>query len=183
MATLLTHRFTVSDYFRMAESGIIAPDAKVELIDGEIIDMSPIGPFHSGSVNDLASHFIAISSGRWWTSIQSPLDLGRFDMPEPDLALLRPAVHRYKSVHPKAEDVFLLIEVSDSSLRLDQSVKLPLYAKQEIPEVWILNVPQRQLEVYRDPQSGTYAEKLILKSGIVAPAAFPDSGIEVGRLL
>lgn len=104
-------------------------------------------------------------------------------MPEPDVALLRPSEHGYKKAHPVAADVFLLIEVSDSSLSFDQTVKLPLYAKHGIPEVWILNVPQRQLEVYREPQAGTYAEKSILKSGIVAPAAFPDSGIDVGRFL
>lgn len=183
MTMLLTHRFTVSDYLRMAESGILPADGRVELIDGEIVDMSPIGPFHSGSLSDFIEHFAAISGGRWRLLSQSPLHLGPIDMPEPDVALLRPSEHGYKKAHPVAADVFLLIEVSDSSLSFDQTVKLPLYAKHGIPEVWILNVPQRQLEVYREPQAGTYAEKSILKSGIVAPAAFPDSGIDVGRFL
>lgn len=183
MATLLTHRFTVSDYFRMAESGILPSEARVELIDGEIVDRSPIGPFHSGSVNDLLEHFAQTSEGRWRLSVQNPLNLGRHDMPEPDLALLRPVAHRYKSVHPRAEDVFLLIEVSDSSLGFDQTVKLPLYAKHAVPEVWILNVPQRQLEVYRRPQGGVYQEKSVHRDGIVAPASFPDAGIEVGELV
>jgi Uma2 family endonuclease len=183
MATLLTHRFTVSDYFRMAENGILSGDVRVELLDGEIVDMSPIGPFHSGSVNKLAKRFMGNDAGRWWVSIQAPLDLGEYDMPEPDLALLRPVDHCYTDAHPVAGDVFLLIEVSDSSLSFDQSVKLPLYAKHGIPEVWILNVPQRQLEVYRLPQSGAYQEKSVHKAGMVAPVAFPDAGIEVGELV
>lgn len=180
---MLTHRFTVSDYFRMAESGILPGDGRVELIDGEIVDMSPIGPFHSGSVSDFIEHFAAISGGRWRLLNQSPLDLSPFDMPEPDIALLRPSEHGYKKEHPVAADVFLLIEVSDSSLGFDQSIKLPLYAKHGIPEVWILNVPQRQLEVYRLPEAGAYQEKTVFRSGSVAPAAFPDAGIEVGGLL
>lgn len=183
MATLLTHRFTVSEYFRMAESGILPAEGRVELIDGEIVDMSPIGPFHSGSVNKLARRFMGNDAGRWWVSIQAPLDLGDFDMPEPDVALLRPSEHGYTDAHPVAADVFLLIEVSDSSLSYDQTVKLPLYAKHGIPEVWILNVPQRQMEVYRSPQDGSYQEKAVFKSGGVAPAAFPDAGIEVGELI
>ncbi len=183
MATLLTHRFTVSDYFRMAESGILPSEARVELIDGEIVDMSPIGPFHSGSVNKLARRFMGNDSGHWWVSIQAPLDLGEHDMPEPDLALLRPVDHCYTDAHPVAADVFLLIEVSDSSLSFDQTVKLPLYAKHAVPEVWILNVPQRQLEVYRRPQGGVYQDKSVHRDGIVAPASFPDAGIEVGELV
>ena len=183
MATMLTHRFTVSDYFRMAESGILPCEGRVELIDGEIVDTSPIGPFHSGSVNKLARRFMGNEAGRWWVSIQAPLDLGEFDMPEPDVALLRSADHCYTDAHPVAADVFLLIEVSDSSLTYDQSVKLPLYAKHGIPEVWILNVPQRQLEVYRLPQAGAYQERSVHKAGSVAPVAFPDAGIEVGELV
>lgn len=183
MATTLTHRFSVSDYFRMAESGILPSDGRVELIDGEIVDMSPIGPFHSGSVNKLARRFMGNEAGRWWVSIQAPLDLGKFDMPEPDVALLRPADDCYTNSHPVAADVFLLIEVSDSSLGFDRSVKLPLYAKHGIPEVWILNVPQRQLEVHRLPEAGEYREKDVFRSGRVAPAAFPDAGIEVGELV
>lgn len=180
---MLTHRFTVSDYFRMAESGILPGDGRVELIDGEIVDMSPIGPFHSGALIDFVEHFAAISAGRWRLLTQSPLSLSPFDMPEPDVALLRPSDHGYKKAHPVAADVFLLIEVADSSLSYDQSVKLPLYANHGIPEVWILNVPQRQLEVYRLPASGRYEEKTVFKSGTVAPVAFPDAGIEVGELI
>ena len=180
---MLTHRFTVSDYFRMAESGILPRDGRVELIGGEIVDMSPIGPFHSGSVNKLARRFMGNEAGRWWVSIQAPLDLGEFDMPEPDVALLRPVDDCYTDAHPVASDVLLLIEVSDSSLGFDQSVKVPLYAKHGIPEVWILNVPQRQLKVYRIPQAGAYQEKTVFRSGTVAPAEFPDAGIEVGELV
>lgn len=109
MATL-THRFSVTDYYRMAESGSLPHGARVELIGGKVVDMSPIAPLHSGSVNELVQSFSQNAGGRWWVSVQAPLDLGPLDLPEPDLALLRPAAHHYKTEHPRAEDVFLLIE-------------------------------------------------------------------------
>jgi Uma2 family endonuclease len=183
MAATLTHRFSVADYFRMAESGILPHDVRVELIGGEVIDMSPIGPFHSGSVNELARQFAIANGGDWWLSIQAPLDLGPNDLPEPDLALLRPAEHRYREAHPRAEDVFLLVEVADSSLGFDRAVKLPLYARHGIPEVWILNAPQRRLEVYRQPGPEGYAAFSHLGEGVVAPAAFPGVAIDLDRLL
>lgn len=182
MATL-THRFSVTDYYRMAESGILPHGARVELIGGEIVDMSPIGPFHSGSVNELVQSFSQNAGGRWWVSVQAPLDLGPFDLPEPDLALLRPATHHYKTEHPRADDVFLLIEVSDSSLNFDLSVKLPLYARNGIPEVWILNVPQKRMEIYQGPGADGYAEKVISRSGKISPAAFPGVTVDLDSLL
>lgn len=183
MTVALTHRFTVDDYHRMAETGILKPGAKVELIDGEIVDMLPIGPFHSGSVYLLSQWFSDRACARWLVATQGPLQLGESDMPEPDLMLLRPSQDHYRSRHPVAEDVLLVIEVADSSLTFDQNVKLPLYAKAGIAEVWILNVPQKQLEIYRQPQFLGYESKTILQTGEAAPARFPDATIDVRQLV
>jgi len=183
MPVALTHRFTVADYFRMAESGIFVPGAKVELIDGEIVDMLPIGPFHSGSVNFLTEVFAEHSKGRWHVASQSPLQLGPNDMPEPDVMLLRRSEDRYKTRHPNPSDVYLIIEVSDSSLAFDQTTKLPIYAKAGIEEVWILNAPQKQLEIYRQPHAFGYGSKTVLREGEAAPARFPDAVLKVETLV
>lgn len=183
MAITLAHRFTVEDYFRMAETGILPPDARVELIEGEIIDMLPIGPFHSGALNQLVRDFSALASGRWLVSFQAPIHLGDSSLPEPDLMLLRPAADNYKSFHPKPEDVYLVIEVSDSSLVFDRETKLPLYAKAGIEEAWILNVPQKQLEIYQQPNALGYESKTILTDGEAAPVRFPDAVIQVRELV
>lgn len=179
----LTHRFSVDDYFRMAESGVFAPGAKVELIEGEIVDRLPIGPFHSGSVNYLGEIFGEASKGRWQVACQSPLLLGPHDVPEPDVMLLRRSEDRYKTQHPEAEDVYLIVEVSDSSLTYDQLTKLPIYAKAGIREVWILNVPQKQLEVYREPEFSGYRSKTVLRSASIAPELFPDALVPVEKLV
>lgn len=183
MPVALTHRFTIEEYFRMAESGILKPEAKVELIDGEIVDMLPIGPFHSGSVTRLTRAFNRISKDRWLVASQAPLHLGKHSMPEPDVMLLRPSKDDYTTRHPEPGDVFLIIEVSDSSLAFDQSTKLPMYAKAGIEEVWILNVPQKQLEIYRQPQFFGYESKTILRDGEAAPARFPDASVSVESLV
>ena len=183
MPAAQTHRFSVEDYYRMAETGILKPDARVELIEGEIVDMMPIGPFHSGSVYELTRLFNHLSQNRWIVGSQGPLQLDPHNMPEPDVMLLRPPGSRYKSAHPTPEDVFLLIEIADSSLAHDQATKLPLYARSGIDEVWILNVPQKQLEIYRQPHFLGYASKTLLQQGDATPAAFPDAVIRVEDLI
>lgn len=183
MSVALAHRFNVQEYFRMAETGILPPEARVELIEGEIIDMLPIGPFHSGVLNQLTREFSNLAGGRWLVSCQSPVFLSETSLPEPDLMLLRPSTDNYKSAHPKSEDVFLVIEVSDSSLLFDRETKLPLYARAGIEEAWILNVPQKQLEVYRKPNALGYESKAVLTEGDVAPAQFPDAFVDVRELV
>jgi Uma2 family endonuclease len=183
MPAAQTHRFSVEDYYRMAETGILKPDARVELIEGEIVDMIPIGPFHSGSVYRLNRLFSRLAKTRWLVASQGPLRIDQHNEPEPDLMLLRPSADDYTSAHPTPEDVFLLIEIADSSLAHDQATKLPLYARSGIEEVWILNVPQKQLEVYRQPHFLGYDSKIILQQGEAAPAAFPDALIKVEDLV
>src|SRR5207249_12101922 len=137
------HRFNVEEYYRMAETGVLKPDARVELLNGEIIDMSPIGPFHGGLVNRLTRLFNKLSKGLWLVSSQNPLRLDDHSEPEPDVMLLKPATDDYTSRHPQPEDVFLLVEVSDTTLDYDRENKLPVYGSAGIAEVWIVNLVDR----------------------------------------
>lgn len=168
----------------MAETGVLDPDARVELLNGEIIDMSPIGPFHGGIVKRLNRIFSNTSDGRWIVSVQDPILLAADSEPEPDLALLKPSSDQYISRHPGPNDVLLLIEVVDSPLEVDRGVKLPAYAKAGIPEVWIVNLLESVIEVHREPSHEGYALKSVSRAGdSVAPIAFPDAEVEVGELL
>ncbi len=129
------HRFTVEDYYRMAETGVLRPAARVELLEGRIIDMSPIGPFHGGLVKRLSRTFNLKAKGRWIVSIQDPVRLDDRSEPEPDVMLLKPSPDDYTSRHPQPDDVFLLIEVSDTTLDYDREEKLPAYGRAGIAEV------------------------------------------------
>ncbi len=148
--------FTVDEYHQMAEAGILTEDDRVELINGEIIAMSPINSPHA-SVVDRISNFLKGEIGKSViVRVQSPLLLSDLSEPEPDVMLLVPRDDFYASAHPQPEDVYLLIEVADSTLRIDREVKLPVYAAAEVPEVWIVNLPEKQVEVFRSPSAGRY---------------------------
>jgi Uma2 family endonuclease len=178
------HRFNVKEYYRMAETGVLQPDARVELLNGEIIDTSPIGPFHGGVTNYLNEIFTAASKGRWMTSVQNPVRLDDHSEPQPDLVLLKPTPDFYRRQHPQPADVYLLIEVSDSSLITDREAKLPVYGRTGIAEVWIVNLIDQTVEVYREPRFAGYALKSILRAGDQAkPQAFPDVEVDVAELL
>jgi Uma2 family endonuclease len=178
------HRFSVKDYYRMAETGVLRPGARVELLDGRIMDMSPIGPSHGGVVIRLTRLFTCFPQGRWLLAVQNPVRLDDYFEPQPDLMLLKPVADDYRSRHPGPEDVFLLIEVSDSTLETDREEKLPAYGRAGIAEVWIVNLVNSTLEVYRDPDSSGYAAVRVLREGDrIAPARFPDAVIEAADLL
>jgi Uma2 family endonuclease len=178
------HRFSVKEYYRMAETGVLRPDARVELLDGQIIDMSPIGPYHGGVTNFLSQFFFAAAKGRWTTTVQNPLRLDDHSEPEPDVMLLKPSPDFYRKRHPLPEDVFLLVEISDSSLARDQEEKLPAYARAGIAEVWIVDLNEQTIEVYRQPNCTGYGAKTILREGDQAsPQAFPDAKVDVAELL
>lgn len=167
----------------MAETGVLKPDARVELLDGEIIDMAPIGPEHGGSMNRLNHLFSILSAKRWIVSTQNSIRLNQSSEPQPDLMLLKPRRDFYSSRLPGPDDVFLLIEVSDATLLLDRNKKLPAYGRAGLPEVWILNLSERKLEVYREPHFSGYGAQTILRAGDrIAPLAFPDAVIEVSEL-
>ena len=184
MVVQAQHRFNVNEYYRMAETGVLRPDARVELLDGKIIDMSPIGPFHGGVTNYLNQIFTTASKSRWLMSVQNPVRLDDHSEPQPDIMLLKPASDFYRKRHPQPEDVFLLVEISDSTLETDQEDKLPAYGRAGVAEVWIVNLNELTVEVYREPNFTGYASKTILQAGDQAkPLAFPDAAVDVAELL
>lgn len=153
------HRYTTADYHRMREAEIFTPDARVELIQGEIIDMTPIGSGHAGIVNRLNSIFNQKAGSNIIVSTQNPVVLDDFSEPQPDLALLRFRKDFYTKAHPRPQDVLLIVEVADTTLQYDLEIKLPLYARAGIPEVWLLDVGGKRMDVYRRPEDGCYIEQ------------------------
>ena len=146
--------------------------------------MSPIGPFHGGVTKRLIRFFTVLAKGRWMVSAQDPVHLDEYSEPQPDLMLLKPAADDYTTHHPGPADVFLLIEVADSSLALDREEKLPAYGHAGISEVWILNLLAKTIEVYREPHFTGYGMSKTLHAGDKAsPLAFPDVVVEVAELL
>jgi Uma2 family endonuclease len=150
------HRLTVADYYRMAEVGILDPEARVELIDGEIIDMAPPGSPHAATVNYLNEVLMHAVEGRATLIVQNPVRLGNYSEPQPDLALARRREDFYRERHPQPDDVLLLVEVAASSLKFDRDTKLPLYARHGIPEFWLVDLGSRRLTRYRALQHGSY---------------------------
>jgi len=172
---LVRHQFTVKQFHQMAEAGILSENERVELIRGEMIDMSPIGTRHSGCVLFLSNLLILLLGGRALINVQNPVELDETSEPKPDIALLKPRPDFYRNSHPQPEDIFLLIEVTDTIVKYDREVKIPLYAEANIPEIWLLDVNQEVVEVYQNPLQGVYqnAEKLV-KNQVLSILAFPD---------
>jgi Uma2 family endonuclease len=178
------HRLDVGAYYKMAEAGILAPNDRVELIGGEIFDMAPIGSTHAGETDRLNRLFARAAADRLvHVGVQRPLRLDAYNEPEPDLMLLKPRRDDYKGGHPNAADVLLLVEVSQTSLAYDRGMKLPLYARFGVPEVWIIDLIGAAVEVYREPAGDAYALKKRLTSGSLAPVLVPGVTIDVGELL
>jgi Uma2 family endonuclease len=154
--TFTLHKFTVEDYKRMGEASVFSPDVRVELIEGEIVDMSPIGERHAAAVDVVAE----ISRERLGRSVivrvQNPIQLDDYSEPQPDIAILKRRDDFYRYAHPKPEDVLLVIEVSDTTLEYDRKIKVPLYARAGIPEVWIVNLADENVETFAEPSGGAY---------------------------
>jgi Uma2 family endonuclease len=150
----------VGEYFRMGEAGVLGTDLRCELIEGEIIDMSPIGPPHASATNRLAALLSEAVHGKAIVSAQNPVVLGGLSAPQPDLALLRYRDDYYAQAHPGPADVLLLIEVADTSLAYDRDTKLPLYARFRVPEVWVVDIAGRHLDIRRDPEADHYTTQL-----------------------
>ncbi|MCK5120383.1 MAG: Uma2 family endonuclease [Methylococcales bacterium] len=159
------HLTNLAEWKKLGEANIFPPESRLELINGEIIEMAPIGSNHSGHINRLTQIFVRLVSNQAVVSVQNPVQLDDLSEPEPDLMLLKPSSDFYSSHHPDASHVLLLIEVADSSLQFDQNQKLRLYAIHKIPEYWLLNIKDLCLEVYRQPHDGLYAEKTTLRAG------------------
>jgi Uma2 family endonuclease len=152
------HHFTVKEYYQLGESGIFNEKSKVELIKGEIIDMSPIGTQHSGWTMHLNRIFSQLIPHNVYINVQNPIHLSDDTEPEPDLTVLAPRELPYFEAHPTAEDVLLLIEVADTSLEYDRDIKIPIYAENGIPECWLFDIKKNDLTIYRQPSSKGYRE-------------------------
>lgn len=177
------HRLTVDDYYRMAEVGILGKETRVELIDGEIIDMPPPGSPHAATVHYLARALIRAVEDRAVVLIQNPVRLNRYSEPQPDLALLKPRDDFYRAQHPRAEDVLLIVEVAATSLHYDRRRKLPLYATHGILEAWLVDVSANRFVRHRSPQDGAYT--LVDEPDPGAPldvGALPGVAVDLGRL-
>lgn len=163
--TVRKHLTDIKEWQKLGEANIFPPDSRLELIEGEILEMAPIGFNHSGHVIRLMNFFAPLLNRKAIMNAQNPLQLGDLSEPEPDFMLLKPNDDCYSTRHPNADDVLLLIEVADSSLSFDQNQKLRLYASHNIPEYWLMNLKDTCLEVYRQPHGDCYGEKTTLRAG------------------
>jgi Uma2 family endonuclease len=180
---LRRHRITVDEYHRMAEVGLLAPDARVELIDGEIIDMPPIGSRHAAAVSRLDEILHVVVGKRAIVLCQGPIHLGDLTEPQPDLALLARREDFYEQRTPTASDILLVIEVSDTTLHQDLHTKMSLYARHGIPELWVVDVEGRQLHVFRNPADSAYSEAIATyKPGAIAIASLNGITVDLSSL-
>jgi Uma2 family endonuclease len=176
-------RFTRAEYYRMAEVGILRPHDRVELIKGEIVEMSPIGRRHKAFVANLGELLILRLASRALVHVQSGVVLADDTEPEPDVAVLRRRAVPYKEREAHAEDVLLLIEVAESSLAYDRSTKQRLYAEARIPEYWVVDCAAEAVEVHRDPAPEGYREvRRLTGPATLALFAFPDVQITTAEI-
>jgi Uma2 family endonuclease len=177
------HRLTVDDYHRMGEAGILQEDDRVELIEGEIVDMPPIGSKHAAMVARL-QRLLERATGEQaivWT--QNPIVLDNLSEPQPDLCLLRPEDSFYESSHPRPKDVLLVIEIADTTLHYDREVKVPLYVRHGIPEVWIVNVENHCLHTFRNSARDSYQDcQTLSQMGVIIPIMLPQCAINLAGL-
>ena len=173
--------FTLEEYERMVEAGVFGPDDRLELIEGEIVEMSPIGDEHAACVDVLTRLFVLGVGDRAVVRVQGPVGLPPRSRPEPDLLLLRS--RSYRKGPARTGDVVLVIEVAASSLRYDRTVKLRMYARAGVPEYWIADTDTQTVDVCREPTAETYRSvQRFDRDSAITPAAFPDLTITVADL-
>ncbi len=176
-------RWNVDEYHRIIAAGILTPSDRVELLEGRIIEMVPQEPPHASTTSSLGNDFVLLFAGKAWVRQQLPITIAPDSEPEPDIAVVRIDRTRYRDHHPYPEDVYLLIEVSDSTLSYDRDRKAKVYARASIPEYWLVDVNQQQILVFHNPQEGTYQIKQVFEvKDAIAPVAFPDVVIELAKL-
>jgi Uma2 family endonuclease len=183
-AELQKWHFNVEQYYRLAEVGVLKPDDRVELIEGEIIRISPIGSPHAACVRALDLQFHNLFARKYVVSVQSPVRLDDFSEPEPDLALLQPRKDLYAERHPQPQDVLLIVEVADSTLLTDRNVKIPLYARFGIRESWLVNLTKKLIEIHYDVEDGRYRNQLKFEKGetLISPTV-PDLTLKVDDII
>jgi len=177
-------RITVAEYHRMGEAGIFGPEERVELLDGQLIEMPPGGPPHCYSVDRVTSAFHKRFSGRAYIRAQGPVTLDRWSEPEPDVMLSALPEAQYAVAHPKPSQILLVVEVAVSSLRYDAGAKLGAYARRGVREYWSVDVEHEHVDVFREPKGECYKHHHRAARGdSVAPLAFPDDAIPVNDIL
>lgn len=182
--TVAVRRLSVQDYHQMSESGILQPDERVELLEGQIIQMAAKGTAHSAAVTRIERLLRNCLGDRVLLRFQDPVRLNDYSEPEPDVAVVQLNTLLYEDHHPIPSEVFLLIEVSDATLKFDREVKAPAYARSGIAEYWVVDVNGRKLHVYRVPNADGYQSEAILSEELtVIPLAFPDCVIAVREML
>ena len=185
MAVEISRRlFTVHDYHKMVDAGILCEDDRVELIRGEVLAMSPIGPRHSAAVLRATQALVRLVGDHAIVGVQGSIRLDEYDEPQPDIYLLRPKVDFYASGHAGAADIFLIIEMADSSLNYDRTVKMELYAETGVPEYWIADIANECVIAYSDRSKKGYRQTRTLQRGSsLTPQLLPACSIPVDVLL
>ena len=182
---LKRHRFSIDQYHRMITAGILTKDDRVELIEGEILEMTPIGTRHASTVDRITRLLVTRLGDQAIVRVQGPILLpAQVSEPQPDVAVLRARTDFYRATHPEPADVLLVIEVADTTVEPDRRWKLPLYARAGLREAWLLDVNAERLEIYSEPEPTGYPRPRALARGeAVAPAAFRDLTLNVADLL
>jgi Uma2 family endonuclease len=185
MSTQIVRKhFTVSEYHKMIEAGVFHEDDRIELLGGEIVAMSPIGSRHAACVNRLNRLFMKRLGDQAIVAVQNPIEISEESEPQPDLTLLKSRPDFYSAAHPKPSDIYLLVEVADTTASYDRRVKLPFYARAGITEVWLIDLEAQQVEVYREPSAQGYRQMQIVERGqSLKIQAFPDVTLNVDEIL
>jgi Uma2 family endonuclease len=177
-------RFTVAEYHRMAEAGILDGDARLELLDGIIVSMMPVGPRHASTVDRIAEVLFRAFSGRACVRVQNPVTLSDWSEPEPDLAVAQGKCVDYAESHPRPSDILFVVEVAETSAKYDREEKLPLYARAGIREAWLVDVSQRRIEVHtRASPDGFLNIAIHHLEEEITPEAAPDIRFRIADVL
>jgi Uma2 family endonuclease len=176
--------FNIGEYYRMTEAGILSEGDRVELLDGEVVEMSPIGSRHAACVDRLNKILNRIVDQDVIVRVQNPIVLNDYSEPQPDISLLRPRADFYAQGHPIPADVLLVVEVADSSTQFDREIKLPLYAQAMLPEVWLVNLPGDVIELHSQPANGVYQIAQPLRRGeVLVSTVITNLNLDVATIL
>ena len=162
---IVRRHFNTAEYYRMAAAGVLTEDDRVELIEGEIVEMNPIGSRHAACVGRLTEDLGRLAGGEAIVWVQNPVQINDYSEPLPDVALLKRRDDFYAQANPQPTDVLLIIEVADSSVEYDRDIKIPLYARAGVPEAWLVNLPEEAVEIYARPLNNAYQETRLVKRG------------------
>lgn len=183
MTSTKVRLWTVDEYHRLIETGILTTDEKVELLEGQIIQMSPQRPPHAATTQRTANYLSRLLAERAYIRVQLPITLLPNSEPEPDIAVVRIDEREYFDHHPTADEIFLLVEVAKTTLKSDRIIKASTYDKAKIPEYWVLDVQERQVHVFREPVGNTYQQETILNEDTtISMIAFADVNVSLNQL-